>query len=60
VKGVGGFGYDPVFYHPELKMTFAEMSIETKNRISHRGIAIRNLKRILHSYYNPNSIQETA
>jgi XTP/dITP diphosphohydrolase len=36
-KGTSGFGYDPVFYIPEMKCTFAELSTEEKNKISHRG-----------------------
>ncbi|MBC8310942.1 MAG: RdgB/HAM1 family non-canonical purine NTP pyrophosphatase [Candidatus Marinimicrobia bacterium] len=59
-KGVGGFGYDPVFYIPEQEKTFAEMTIKEKNQISHRGIALRNLKGILHSYLNNPQIQENA
>ena len=59
-KGVGGFGYDPVFYMPEQEKTFAEMTIQEKNQISHRGIALRNLKEILHSYLNHPQIQENA
>ncbi|MBN2030552.1 XTP/dITP diphosphatase [bacterium] len=39
--GVGGFGYDPLFYVPEKGKTFAEMSREEKNAISHRGKAFR-------------------
>jgi len=41
--GAGGFGYDPVFYFPALKKTFAELSPEEKNRRSHRGKAFRKL-----------------
>lgn len=59
-KGVGGFGYDPVFYIPEQEKTFAEMTIQEKNQISHRGIALRNLKKILHFYLNHPQIQENA
>jgi XTP/dITP diphosphohydrolase len=59
-KGVGGFGYDPVFYIPEQEKTFAEMTIQEKNQISHRGIALRNLKEILYSYLNNPQIQENA
>ena len=59
-KGVGGFGYDPVFYIPEQEKTFAEMTIQEKNQISHRGIAVRNLKGILYSYLNNPPIQENA
>jgi XTP/dITP diphosphohydrolase len=39
-KGDGGFGYDPVFYSPELGKTFAESSMAEKNRVSHRGRAL--------------------
>jgi XTP/dITP diphosphohydrolase len=46
-KGENGFGYDPVFYFPPMKMTFAEMSPETKNRVSHRGKAMSELKQEL-------------
>ena len=59
-KGVGGFGYDPVFYTLEQERTFAEMTILEKNQISHRGIALRNLKGILRSYLNHPQIQENA
>jgi XTP/dITP diphosphohydrolase len=38
-RGVDGFGYDPIFYVPTKQLTFAEMSVETKRSISHRGIA---------------------
>ena len=39
-RGTGGFGYDPLFYLPELGSTMAEISLETKQRLSHRGRAI--------------------
>jgi len=42
-KGEGGFGYDPVFFSPELGKTFAESSMEEKNRVSHRGRAMAEL-----------------
>jgi XTP/dITP diphosphohydrolase len=42
-KGSGGFGYDPYFYLPEYGCTSAELSAEEKNRISHRGQALRLL-----------------
>lgn len=42
-KGENGFGYDPYFYVPEFKKTMAELSIEEKERISHRGRALREL-----------------
>ena len=41
-RGESGFGYDPVFYIPEVGKTFAEMTEEEKNKISHRGRAMRD------------------
>ena len=41
--GEGGFGYDPYFYYPPLQKTFAELSAEEKNSVSHRGRAIEKL-----------------
>ncbi|WP_438347146.1 XTP/dITP diphosphatase [Paenibacillus sp. FA6] len=43
VAGAGGFGYDPLFYVPEYEKTMAELSLEEKQSISHRGIALREL-----------------
>ncbi|RMF69229.1 MAG: RdgB/HAM1 family non-canonical purine NTP pyrophosphatase [Calditrichaeota bacterium] len=48
-KGQTGFGYDPVFWVPAYGLTFAEMPVEQKNRISHRGEAFRKLKAFLES-----------
>lgn len=49
LRGSGGFGYDPVFM-PELSTkTLAEMTMDEKNQISHRGIAVRKLAEFLHS-----------
>ena len=45
--GENGFGYDPIFYLPERKMTTAELSPEDKNDISHRGNALRLIKEVL-------------
>jgi XTP/dITP diphosphohydrolase len=42
-RGRGGFGYDPLFYLPELEQTMAEIDIEKKLSLSHRGRAIANL-----------------
>ena len=42
--GEQGFGYDPVFYVPKLGKTFAEMTLDEKNEISHRGIALAKVK----------------
>jgi XTP/dITP diphosphohydrolase len=46
-RGTGGFGYDPIFFIPELNQTMAELSMEQKNRLSHRARAIVNAKPIL-------------
>jgi XTP/dITP diphosphohydrolase len=42
-RGTGGFGYDPLFYLPELGLTMAELDLETKHTLSHRGRAIAAL-----------------
>ncbi len=42
--GENGFGYDPYFYYPEFKKTFAEVSMEEKSRVSHRGRALMEIK----------------
>ena len=42
-RGENGFGYDPIFYYPPFGVTTAEMSPEDKNRVSHRGNALRVL-----------------
>jgi XTP/dITP diphosphohydrolase len=47
LQGTGGFGYDPLFYIPKLGKTFAELSMEEKNRISHRGQAMALFKEFL-------------
>jgi XTP/dITP diphosphohydrolase len=46
-RGSGGFGYDPIFYFPELGATFAELPEEKKNIHSHRGKAFRRLLDVL-------------
>lgn len=50
--GEGGFGYDPVFFIPELKKTFAQLSAQEKNAISHRGKALEQFKVKLEEYFN--------
>ena len=42
-RGANGFGYDPLFYFPQIQKTFAELSAEEKARYSHRGAAFRKL-----------------
>jgi len=42
--GTKGFGYDPIFYYPPLQKTFAQLSTEEKNEVSHRGEALRQLR----------------
>ncbi len=49
MKGIDGFGYDPVFYIPSMKKTYAEMSMNEKNQISHRGKAVKNMQTLLQS-----------
>ena len=44
LQGAEGFGYDPLFYYPPLKKTFAQMSRAEKNRVSHRGKAMAELR----------------
>lgn len=43
-RGNNGFGYDPLFYIPQYNKTFAEMSVDEKQALSHRGNALRQLK----------------
>lgn len=46
-SGSKGFGYDPIFYYPESNCTFSEMSRMEKNAISHRGIALERIRKVL-------------
>lgn len=45
-KGSGDFGYDPIFYYPPFDKTFAEMTSDEKNSVSHRGKAALNFKKV--------------
>ncbi len=53
-KGTGGFGYDPLFYYAPLDKTFAELSAEEKNSISHRARALDSFCAILKEKLNIN------
>lgn len=46
-QGQGGFGYDPLFFVPAAGLSFAQMSLEQKNRLSHRGEALRRARKLL-------------
>jgi XTP/dITP diphosphohydrolase len=54
VSGENGFGYDPIFYLPELGKTMAELPLELKNQLSHRGQAARKARTILKQLSNQN------
>ena len=43
-RGDGGFGYDPIFWVPQLQKTFGEVGPEVKNRLSHRARAVRKAR----------------
>jgi len=47
--GEGGFGYDPIFFIPQLQKTFAQIPAEQKHKISHRGQAVRQIEPLLRS-----------
>ena len=51
-RGENGFGYDPIFFLPSLKKTFAQLPPGEKNAISHRGNALREFKTELEKYLN--------
>jgi XTP/dITP diphosphohydrolase len=50
-RGTGGFGYDPIFLLPEVGKTMAELSLDEKNRLSHRARAVMNAKPILEKLF---------
>lgn len=52
VLGENGFGYDPIFYYPPMKKGTAQMSMEEKNEVSHRGKAMRKIITYLLNYYD--------
>jgi XTP/dITP diphosphohydrolase len=51
-KGGNGFGYDPIFYLTELAKTMAELPLELKNQLSHRGQAAQKARNILNQLHN--------
>ncbi len=54
-QGQGGFGYDPVFYVPKYRRTYAQLAPEEKNNLSHRGRAARKAKILLKRYLEEGS-----
>jgi len=46
-RGKGGFGYDPLFFYPPLGKTFAELTLEEKNRVSHRSKALHQAREFI-------------
>ena len=53
-RGEGGFGYDPVFFLPQMKKTFAQLTAEEKNAVSHRGNALKAFREKLEAYLRDN------
>ena len=51
-QGADGFGYDPIFFVPSMKKTFAQLTPEEKNSISHRGVAMQRFQTELERYLN--------
>ena len=60
IKGIGGFGYDSIFYVHNKGKTFSEMTIEEKNSVSHRSKAIDDLKSKLATYLTNQNMKENA
>jgi XTP/dITP diphosphohydrolase len=52
LRGKGGFGYDPLFIPDGYKITYAEMSMEEKNKTSHRACAFNEMKKVLTEYFS--------
>jgi XTP/dITP diphosphohydrolase len=55
-RGTNGFGYDPLFYFPQIRKTFAELSAEEKARYSHRGSAFRQFLEWCEKQFSPDVI----
>jgi XTP/dITP diphosphohydrolase len=56
-RGNNGFGYDPIFYLPEIGKTMAELPLEVKNRISHRAQASQKARQVLKRFIDYNNHQ---
>jgi XTP/dITP diphosphohydrolase len=54
--GEGGFGYDPVFYYPDLGKTFAQLTSQQKNQVSHRSIAFKKAQKVLEEFSKRKTI----
>ncbi len=52
-RGKNGFGYDPLFWIPQYQKTFGQLPPEMKDRMSHRGKAMRKVRRLLEQYLSP-------
>ena len=55
-EGENGFGYDPIFYVPEYGCTTAQMTPEQKNEVSHRGKALRAMKKLLEKKFGEEMV----
>lgn len=57
-KGKKGFGYDPLFILPKYGKTMAELSLEEKNKISHRGKALRKIRKVVQSFLDGGRLSQ--
>jgi len=55
VAGREGFGYDPVFFYPPANKRFSEMTLEEKNRVSHRGLALQAARKVIQKRFARSS-----
>jgi XTP/dITP diphosphohydrolase len=59
-RGQNGFGYDPIFFIPELNRTMAELSMDEKNRLSHRALAVKHALPILEKLLNSRAFHQAG